>query len=131
MSHKPVIAAAAGLAVLCASAVAAAPAQARSGGDAVRTSGACVNGGGVWNLKAKPDDGQIEIEFEVDTNRAGQVWHVRITDNRQLVLSRNVTTHAPSGSCTVRPRTGDRAGTDVIRAHAFRGDRVCGGLVRI
>ena len=69
--------------------------------------------------------------FEVDTNRAGQVWHVRITDNRQLVLSRNVTTRAPSGSFTVRPRTGDRAGTDVIRAHAFRGDRVCGGLVRI
>jgi hypothetical protein len=48
------------------------------------------------------------------------------------VLSRDVTTQAPSGSFTVRPHTDNRAGvTDVIRAHAFRGDRVCGGLVRV
>lgn len=125
MSHQPILAAAAGLAVLCASAVAGMPAQARSGGDAVRTSGSCSNGPGVWKLKAAPDNRQIDIEFEVDTNRVGQVWHVQITDNGDVVLSRDVTTKAPSGSFTVRPSTANQPGvTDVIRAHAFRGDRV-------
>jgi hypothetical protein len=132
MNHK-YAAAATGLAVLCSTVIAAAPASAsHGGGDAIRTSGACANGGGVWKLKGKADDGLIEVEFEVDTNRVGQVWHVRITDNRQVVVDRNATTQAPSGSFTIHARPGNHAGvTDVIRAHAFRGDRVCGGLVRV
>jgi hypothetical protein len=134
MNHHKTTAAAAGFAMLCATAFAASPAQARShgGGTAVRASGTCTNGVGTWALKAKTDDAGMEIEFEVDTNRVGQVWHVRITDNRQLVLSRDATTKAPSGSFTVNPRTANRVGvTDTIRAHAFRGDQVCGGLVRV
>lgn len=133
MKHHTATAAVAGLAMLCATAVAAGPAQARShgGGTAVRTSGQCAGGPGVWSLKAKPDDGLVEIEFEVDTNRVGQLWHVHVTDNRHLVLDRDIRTKAPSGSFTVRPTTANRAGTDTIRAHAFRGDRVCGGLVRV
>ena len=102
------------------------------GADAVRTSGHCTNGAGVWALKAKPDDGLLEIEFEVDTNHVGQLWHVRITDNGSVVVNRDVRTKAPSGSFTVNPRTANRVGTtDTIRAHAFRGDQVCGGLVRV
>ena len=132
MKYSSAAAAATGLAMLCSAAIAAAPAQASGGDDAVRTSGACTNGPGVWKLKGKKDDGRIEIEFEVDTNRVGQVWHVRITDNRQLVVSRDATTQAPSGSFTVHARTDNRAGVaDVIRAHAFRGDQVCGGKVRV
>jgi hypothetical protein len=114
---------------MCASVVAAAPAQAQ-GGTAVTASGACTSHG-TWNLKAKHDNGRIEIEFQVDVNRVGQTWHVRITDNRQLVTSRDVTTVAPSGSFTVRPHTANRAGTDVIRAHATRGTVTCGGSVRL
>lgn len=122
-----------GLAVFCTGILAAAPAMASHGDStAVRNSGRCTNGPGVWELKAKPDDAGLEIEFEVDTNRVGQVWHVRITDNRHVVVDRNVRTHAPSGSFTVNPRTADRVGTtDTIRAHAFRGDQVCGGRVRV
>jgi hypothetical protein len=134
MNHHKTTAAAAGFAMLCATALATTPAHARShgGGTAVRASGACTNGAGTWTLKAKTDDAGLEIEFQVDTNRVGQVWHVRITDNGQLVLSRDVTTTAPSGSFTVNPHTADRVGvTDTIRAHAFRGDQVCGGLVRV
>jgi hypothetical protein len=133
MKHYTAMAAATGLALLCATAVVAGPAQARShGGDAVRTSGNCTNGRGVWALKAKPDDGRLEIEFEVDTNQVGQLWHVRITDNRHVVVNRDVRTKAPSGSFTMNPTTANRVGTsDTIRAHAFRGDRVCGGRVQV
>ena len=133
MNHKTT-AATAGFAMLCAAALAATPAQALShgGGTAVRAAGACTNGVGTWALKAKADDAGIEIEFEVDTNRVGQVWHVRITDNRHVVVNRDVRTKAPSGSFTVNPRTANRVGVkDTIRAHAFRGDQVCGGLVRV
>ena len=133
MKHHTATAAATGLALLCATAVAAAPASASHGGAAglVQKSGSCTNGRGVWTLKAKPDDGRVEIEFEVDTNQVGQLWHVRITDNRQAVVSRDVRTTARSGSFTVNPCTANRVGTDTIRAHAFRGDRVCGGQVQV
>ncbi len=130
MSHKRAIGAAAGLAaVLCAAAVSAAPAQAQ-GGTGVQSSGACTSHG-TWKLKAKHDNGRIEIEFQIDTNRVGQTWHVRVTDDTHLVLNRDATTVAPSGSFTVRPHTANRAGVDVIRAHATRGNRVCGGSVRL
>lgn len=142
MKHIRSTTAGAGLAMFCAGIFAAAPAMAshgaddngagHGGGTVVAKSGQCSNGAGTWTLKAKADDAGLEIEFEVDTNRAGQVWHVRITDNRHLVLSRDVRTQAPSGSFSVNPRTANRVGTtDTIRAHAFRGDRVCGGLVRV
>jgi hypothetical protein len=132
-SKQTAVAAAAGLAVLCSTVIAAGPAQASHGGsDAVRAAGACSNGPGVWKLKGKADDGLIEVEFEVDTNQIGQTWHVRITDNRHLVVSKDATTIAPSGSFTVRAHPNNRPGVvDVIRAHAFRGDQVCGGKVRV
>ncbi|MDT4940918.1 MAG: hypothetical protein QOJ34_1007 [Pseudonocardiales bacterium] len=134
MNHKRTVSAVSGLALLCAGIVAAAPAEASHGGgaDAIRNSGQCAHGGGTWKLKAKPDDAGLEIEFEVDTNQIGQLWHVRITDNGNVVADRNVRTTAPSGSFSVQSRPANRAGvTDTIRAHAFRGDRVCGGQVQV
>ena len=98
MNYNRASSAAAGLAVLFATAVSAAPAQASGGGHDVRTSGSCSNGAGVWKLKGKHDDGRLEVEFEVDTNQVGQVWHVRITDNGDVVVNRDFTTTAPSGS---------------------------------
>ena len=131
MSHIRTAGTAAGLtAVLCASTMLAiSPAQA-SGGSGVRAGGTC-SGGGVWKLKAKHDNGRIAVEFEVDTNRAGQRWHVRITDNSHLVTDRFATTVAPSGSFTVRTVSGNRVGKDTIRASATRGTRTCSGLVRL
>src|SRR5262245_54133931 len=60
----------------------AAPAHAQggSGSGAVERRGGC-SAGAVWKLKAKFDDGRIETEFEVDSNRVGQAWRVRIVDN--------------------------------------------------
>lgn len=39
-------------------------------------------------LKAKRDDGRIEVELGVDSNRAGQTWATRVTDNGVVVHSR-------------------------------------------
>ena len=48
--------------------------------DRVEARGTCT-GGGTWKLKAKHDDGRIEYEFEVDTNKVGQRWTVKASDN--------------------------------------------------
>src|SRR5262245_3403007 len=91
-----------------------APASA-SGGGGVSASGACTNGG-HFKLKAKHDDGKIEMEYQVDSNRAGQRWAVRITDNGAVVVSRHATTAGPSGSFTVRKTIANRPGRDKVRA---------------
>src|SRR5215472_15671007 len=109
--------------------VAAAPAFA-SGGGGVSSSGACTNGG-HFELKAKHDDGAIEMEYEVDSNRAGQVWAVRITDNGAVVVSRHATTAGPSGSFTIRKVIADRLGPDKIHARATFMNHTCGGTVSL
>lgn len=95
----------------------AAPADARPRVE--RASGSCSNGA-TWKLKAKADDGRIEVEFEVDTNRNGQRWDVKISDNGTRVYHRTRTTVAPSGSFTVHKRITNRAGADAITAKATR-----------
>lgn len=91
------------------------PAQAKAG-DVVKT-GTCSKGS-AWKLKASPENGRIEVAFEVDSNRVGQVWTVSIKDNARTVFSGTAKTVAPSGSFTVRRVTANQAGTDVIRAAA-------------
>ena len=101
-----------------------------SGGGGVTSTGACV-GGGVFKLKAKHDNALIQVEYEVDTNRVGQSWAVRLTDNGATIYSGTVKTTAPSGSFTIRKATANRAGTDTIRAHATMGTHSCGGTVSL
>lgn len=101
-----------------------APPASASGGGAVVTRAACAHGGHV-ELKAKHDDGRIEVELEVDSNRAGQAWAVRITDDGVAVVSRRATTAGRSGSFTVRKSIADRPGRDTLRARATFRDRVC------
>ncbi len=110
-----------------------APAADASGGrPEVRANGSC-SGATDWKLKAKPDDGRIEVEFEVDSNVNGQTWAVRIRDNGQLVFSGNRTTHAPSGSFEVERHVANRAGSDafVARATNTRSGEVCVGRVTL
>jgi hypothetical protein len=40
-------------------------------GAEVRSSGDC-SATSTWKLKTKADDGRLEVEFEVDSNRVGQ-----------------------------------------------------------
>jgi hypothetical protein len=99
------------------------------GGGDVRSSGPCATGS--WKLKAKHDDGRIEVEAEVDTNRVGQVWSWRLSDNGTTFASGRATTAAPSGSFSIRRTTADRPNADQIRLTATRGAVTCGGIVTL
>lgn len=108
-----------------------APAAAASG-SGVRSSGDC-SAHAAWNLKAKHDDGRIEVEAQVDSNRAGQSWRWSIRDNGTLVRSGTATTSAPSGSFSVHRLIGNRAGTDhvVFRATRPATGQTCRGSVSL
>src|SRR4051812_50044145 len=91
------------LAALLATPLAIGTAQAK--GTGVAKSGTCAGGNTHYTLKAKHDNGLIEVEWQVDSNRAGQVWNVRLRDNGTLFFSANPTTQAPSGSFPLPPNT--------------------------
>lgn len=106
------------------------PAQAKGGDDVVRR-GSCT-GATDWKLKVKPDDGRLEVEAEVDSNRVGQTWHWRLVHNGSTSASGDRKTTAPSGSFEVRRLMVNRAGTDTItlRASNARSGERCVGTVR-
>jgi hypothetical protein len=82
-----------------------------------------------WKLKAKPDDGRIDVEAEVDANRGGQVWTWRILHDGYVSYRGVRTTRPPSGSFTVTRRVVDMAGTDSIgfRAKNRASGQTCRG----
>jgi hypothetical protein len=82
-----------------------------------RVAGSCT-GGATAKLKVKFDDGRIETEFEVDQNRTGVTWKVRVRRNGKLVIKTRATTTGRSGSFSVERKIGNPAGTDQIRARA-------------
>jgi hypothetical protein len=92
--------------------------------------GAC-SASSTWKLKAKSDDGRIEVEFEVDQNRVGKRWRVTIVRNGSAVFSGIRRTLAPSGSFEVRRLLADSAGSDriVARARALAGGETCRGSI--
>jgi len=97
-----------------------AAAFAKRGGDRdeKRVAGNCT-GNATSKLKAKPDDGRLEVEFEVDQNRNGVTWKVRFRRNGERVVKTSATTHAPSGSFSVERKIGNPAGSDDIVARAI------------
>jgi hypothetical protein len=110
-----------------------APATASHGGSsAVRSHGGC-GGAAVWKLKAKPDNGKIQLEAEVDSNHAGQVWSWKIKHNGNTAAKGSSTTRGASGSFTVNRRTSNKAGTDhfVFRAVRRATGDVCRGTVSL
>ena len=107
-----------------------APAVAKDGD--VRRSGSC-SPSGTWKVKANPEDGRIEVEGEVDSNRNGQDWRWRMLHDGSLSARGRATTHAPSGSFSVERRMVNQGGTDriVFKARNPRTGEVCRGVVRI
>ena len=93
------------------------------------TRGNC-SGATDWKLKLSPEDGKIEVEFEVDQNRNGRVWQVVIKQNGTKVWQGSRTTRAPSGSFEVRIVRPNRAGPDqfVARATNVNSGEVCRGV---
>lgn len=94
-------------------------------GDVIRT-GSC-SGSADWKLKVSPDNGRWEVEFEVDSNRVGQTWRVKIRDNGVLRYKSLKMTTAPSGSFTARKIIRNMAGTDniVARARNLNSGQLC------
>lgn len=107
-----------------------APAASASGGGGVHASGACAHAGS-WTLKAKHDDGAIEVEAEVDTNHAGQRFAWTLRDNGTRVRSGSATTTRPSGSFTIERRIANRAGVDHVVFRATRAGNTCQGSVNV
>jgi hypothetical protein len=106
------------LLVLCTLAVAVAlPAVAPAKTPEVIRTGACANGAD-WKLKAKNEDGRIEVEFEVDQNVNGRRWNVTITRDGTVVFRGARTTRPPSGSFSINRRIANPAGSDRIVAVA-------------
>jgi hypothetical protein len=87
------------------------------------------SGASDWKLKLSPEDGRIEVEYEVDQNRNGQTWRVRIFKEGTRIFSGLRTTQAPSGSFEVRVVTGNTTGTDSFTARAVNvsSGEVCRG----
>ncbi len=67
----------------------------------VRVSRRC-SASSTAKLKLSPENGRVEVEFEVDENRNGSTWGVTLTRSGTRVLARSAVTHAPSGSFEVR-----------------------------
>ena len=108
----------------------AAPAFAKDG-DVIRT-GSC-SGSTDWKLKLSPEDGKIEVEYEVDSNKVGQNWRVKLFENGDRIFRGTKTTQGASGSFTVRTLAKNTAGSDSFRAHArnLATGETCGGAASI
>jgi hypothetical protein len=106
--------------VVAAAAAVFAPSYALAGGGETLEEGAC-SGAAVWKLKAAEAPGnQVEVEFEVDVNRRGQLWRVVLFHNGTRVLNRTFTTAGVSGSFEARALEANRAGDDRFRGRAVR-----------
>jgi hypothetical protein len=100
-------------------------------GDVIRTR-AC-SAGSDWKLKLSPDNGRIEVEFEVDQNVVGDVWRVRMLHDGDVFFRGRRATKGPSGSFEVRQLVNDAGGTDrfVAKARNTSTDEVCRGTASI
>jgi hypothetical protein len=86
-------------------------------GDVIKK-GAC-SAASTWKLKLSPENGKIEVEFEVDQNVNGDRWRVRMRHNGTLFFNQILRTRAPSGSFEARAVEPNRAGPDEFRARAL------------
>jgi hypothetical protein len=78
-------------------------------------------------LKVKTDNGRLEVEFEVDQNRSGDKWKVRLRNDGESFFRGKRTTAGASGSFSVERKTSNGPGKDRIsgRARNLRTDEVC------
>lgn len=111
-----------------ATAPATAPAAARGSEPRVIRTGSCS--GARWKIKAQGDDGRIEVEGEIDSNRAGQTWTWVLRHDGSRSASGKARTAGRSRSFSVERRLSDAAGADDFTFKATHGDQVCVGRVR-
>ena len=90
---------------------------ARAGNNDPVERGAC-SGSSDWELKVSPENGRLEVEFEVDQNRNGVRWTVVLVQNGKQLRRVTRVTKAPSGSFEVRVVAPNTSGTDTFAARA-------------
>jgi hypothetical protein len=108
----------------------AAPALAKSDDGEVIKRGDC-SGSSNWKLKAKPDDGRLEVEFEVDQNRSGVKWNVALRRDGKTVARGSRTTAGRSGSFSFERKVANPAGKNRISGVATRNGETCRAALSI
>ncbi|GAB3599125.1 hypothetical protein GCM10027446_30580 [Angustibacter peucedani] len=116
MAARRLTAATLALAAVTTAAVATAGPAAAKGSD-VRTSGSC-SAGGHWKLKAGDEGSRLQVEYEVEAGRRGQLWAVTISDNGTTVYKGSHRTAGASPSFEVLRLVTDRSGTDHLVGYA-------------
>jgi hypothetical protein len=96
---------------------AAAPAaMAKGGGGGVTRQGSC-SAAADWKLSVKPEDGRLQVEFEVEHAKPGSTWSVRMADNGTNFFTGSRTA-SNLRKFEVRKLTNNRAGADKVTARA-------------
>jgi len=103
------------------------PAEAKDG---VVRRGDC-SGRADWKVKVAPENGRLEVEGEIDSNRVGQRWTWSLRHNGVLVDRGVRRTAGRSGSFEVHRVVRNVSGTDRIVFRAVRPatGQVCRGVV--
>ena len=110
--------ASAAVASICLALVLAAPATALARGEKdARVSGTCGKGA-ASQLRLKADDGEIEVELEVKSNRSGERWRVTLVHERRVVWRGQARTRSGSRSFRIRRSIPDFDGVDEVSARA-------------
>jgi hypothetical protein len=101
---------------------------ASAGQNDVIREGSCADASD-WKMKLSPENGRLEVEFEVDQNVSSDRWRVRIRHDGDLAFRGIRTTMGASGSFEVRIVENDTAGPDAVRGRAqnLSTDEVCVG----
>jgi hypothetical protein len=98
----------------------------------VRREGSC-SGRSDWKLKLSPENGRLEVEFEVDQNVNGDTWRVVLKHDGNRFFRGRRTTRPPSGSFELRRVANNHSGSDrfTARARNLSTDEVCRGAASI
>lgn len=94
-----------------------APFASAKDGDIIRR-GQCANGIKT-KLKASPENGQIEVEYELDNAAPNSLWQITLRKNGTVILRTNQRTNS-FGDLEVRKVTPNGNGSDRIEASARR-----------
>jgi len=92
-------------------------ARAKDGRPEIRVAGVCV-GGATSKLRLRSDGDGIEVRFEVDHSRAGEVWRVALVHERRIGWKGSVKTSRPGGSFEVERTLKDFQGADDVSVRA-------------
>jgi hypothetical protein len=85
----------------------------------LRVTGTCT-GQATSKLQVSREQRRLELQLEVDANRAGQRWRVVVRRNGRIVARALRRTKPPSGSFELRRLLNDAAGPDRLLVQARR-----------